>query len=306
LKIFIKVNKEYFINKKILTSVFRFNLEHKLDYNNKFSIINGLYIPNCYIDPKIPIDNEIIRSIIYKEITYPTPDRIDKMIYIFNKYKNVEQLMNHLSIANVSVNDFNKMMQSIKPLGFKNKEQYRKLVLDVARIAKTKFKNFTIKFLGSSTTFYSANHMPEKLEKFFSYENSDIDINIIPNENFDDYKKQLNISSDINNYIISIGVYVNPLVRDFFGETIMKKFFNKWGPQELEPWPSDIYEQVDINKTIMKRHISITLSTKQDMFQHYDIIKDNKTCFSNFSTYVRDGKTISYWNEHNEYITKTL
>ena len=95
-------------------------------------------------------------------------------------------------------------------------------------------------------------------------------------------------------------------VRDFFGETIMKKFFNKWGPQELEPWPSDIYEQVDINKTIMKRHISITLSTKQDMFQHYDIIKDNKTCFSNFSTYVRDGKTISYWNEHNEYITKTL
>jgi hypothetical protein len=307
LKYFIRNNKKILNDNNLLTSVYKFNLEYKLNYKNKFIIMNDLYIPNGYLELNTPINIDIIKYLVYKEINFPTPERINRLAHIFLKYRNVDKLSEDLHTAKISINNFNDMIRSIKPLCFKTQEIYRTFINDIAKIVKTKFQNFTIKVLGSSTTLYSASPSFDKENKIYSPTDSDIDVNIIPNEDFDFYKSNLHTISTLKyNANTNIGVYVNPVVRDFFGEELMQPFFNKWGPQELTPWDDNLYIQKAKNKTILKRHISITMSTQKDMFQYYDVIKNNKTCLANFSTFIRDGKTISFWNENNEYITHTL
>jgi hypothetical protein len=306
-KDFVKNNKQILNDNNLLTSVYKFNLEHKLNYKNKFITINGLYIPNGYLELNTPINIDVIKYLVYKEINFPTTERVFNFANTFLKCRNVEQLLENLYTTKVSINDFNDMIRSIKPLSFKTQEIYRAFINDIAKIVKTKFQNFTIKVLGSSTTFYSASPSFTKVNKIYSPTDSDIDVTIIPNEDFDFYKSNLNTISTLKyDANINIGVYVNPVVRDFFGEELMQPFFNKWGPQELTPWDDNLYIQKAKNKTILKRHISITMSTKKDMFQYYDVIKNNKTCLANFSTFIRDGKTISFWNENDEYITNLL
>ena len=306
-KEFVKNNKYLLKDEKLLTSVYEFNLDYKLNYNNKFIVMHGLYIPNGYLELNTPIDTDIVKYLVFNEINFPTPERVNKLANIFLKYRNVDKLLEDLHTTKVSINDYNDMIRSIKPLCFKTQKQYRKFINELANIVKTKFKNFTIKVLGSSTTFYSASPSFDKENKIYSPTDSDIDINIIPNEPFDFYKTNLNMISSIKyDANINIGVYINPVVREFFGEELMQPFFCKWGPQELTPWPDDIYVQKTKNKTILKRHISITMSIKKDMFQYYEIIKNNKTCLANFSTFVSNGNKINYWDENNEYITKTL
>lgn len=305
IKKFIKFNLEKLNKLNLLSGVYLFNNTRKhIGYNfeNKLIKINDLYIPTCNIDINENQPIEVFMHLLRKEINFPTQDRLKILANNVLKYRNIKQLEEDLERANVSHNNFNDMMKSIKPLGFDTKNQYRKCILDVAKIVRTRFNNFTIKLLGSSTTFYSSSPQIEKTNKTFSYDKSDIDINVIPNEDFDNYKTEIE-TINAGKYFLTGGVYPNPLTRDFLGEEIMNNYFKKWGPQELEQF-LDVYKpDINIDKTILKRHISITLSTKKDLFQYYDVIKNNQTYLPNFSTFVRKGKYISYWNENNEYIT---
>jgi len=223
---------------------------------------------------------------------------------IFVKYRNIEQLKTDLSNANVNINDFNDMIRNIKPLAFSTKTLYRNFITDLAKIVKTKFKKFTLKVIGSSTTFYSASPIAIKINKYFSVSDSDVDINIIPNEDFSKYIPEL---ENLNTEKIDTtkGVYVNQLTRDFFGENIMDPFFKKWGPNELLEYVVHRYPHVDIEKTLLKRHVSITLSTKVNMFEYFDYIKNNKTLLTNFSTFINNDE-LSYWNENGILITQKI
>lgn len=303
LRYFYKSNQHRFIDYNLLTNVCKFTLTHKYDYQNKYLLINDLYIPKCHIElyDNQPID--VYMYLLLKEINYPTLDRLRILANIAMKYRNIEQLKEHLKTANVSITDFNEMIRSVKPLGFTSKTQYRNFITDIANIVKTKFNNFTIKVIGSGTTFYSASPKHIKADKFYSNLESDIDINIISNDKLDKYIPELSLLAD-GKYNTAIGVYVNPLTRTFFGEELMGKFFKKWGPQELGNFPK-IYEPVDIDKTILKKPVSITICTKRDLYEYFNIIQENKTCLSNFSTFIRDGKTISYWDDE-KYITEIL
>lgn len=297
LKLFIKNNFYFFQINNFLTDIYQFYNIHKFDYKNKYIYIDNLYIPKCHISLNeiIPSDN-VLKALLYKEVNYPTNDRLEKLSMIFNKYRNIEQLKNDLSNANININDFNNMIKNIKPLAFQTKTLYRNFITDLAKIVKTKFNKFTLKVIGSSTTFYSASPKSIKTNKFFSITDSDVDVNIIPNEDFSKYIPEL---ENLNTEKIdtTIGVYVNQLTRDFFGEKLMSPFFKKWGPNELLEHVVERYPYVDIEKTILKRHISITLSTKVNMFEYFDIIKNNKTCLSNFSTFINNNE-LSYWDEN--------
>jgi hypothetical protein len=307
IKKFINNNRQRLIKANLLTGVYLFTTNHnlkKLDYNNKFFVINDLYIPKCHIEINDIQPIEVYMHLLRKEINFPTQDRLRILANNALKYRNVSQLTKDLNSADVSIKNYNEMIRNIKPLGFDTKTQYRNFIHDIAKIVKTRFNDFTIKSLGSGTTFYSSSPFIEKADRYFSYEQSDIDVNIIPNENFDKYKPELEALSE-GKYFFSVGVFVNPLTRSFLGEELMSKFFNKWGPQELGQFP-DIYKPIEIDKTILKRHISITITAKKDLFQYFDVIKNNQTCLPNFSTFIKDGKTMSYWNENNEYITEHI
>jgi hypothetical protein len=293
LESFLKKNINELMEQGFITNVYKFNLTHTLDFKNKFFIINDLYIPKCHIDIKEEQPIDVYMHLLTKEINYPTIDRLRILSRIALKYRNLDKLENDLVTASISKDNFNDMIRSIKPLGFSNKKQYRNFIHDIAKIVKTRFNNFTIKIIGSGTTFYSASPKPEKADKYYSIHESDIDVNIIPNEDFTHYKSELETLAD-GQFNVTIGVYVNPLTRSFFGENLMEKFFKKWGPQELGNFPK-IYAPVDIDKTILKRHISITITTKRDLFEYFDTIRDNKTCLTNFSTFVTNGNTLSYW-----------
>lgn len=303
LRYFYKAFQLKLIEHNFITTIGKYVLTHKPDYINKFFNINGLFIPKCHIELNDEQPLEVYMYLLHKEINYPTPDRLQILATIAKKYRNTDKLLEDLNTATVSTTDFNDMIQSKKPLGFSTTKLYHDLMHDIANIVKTRFNNFTLKIIGSGTTFYSASPKVIKANKFYSYETSDIDINIIPNENFDKYKTELDT---INNgkYNTNIGVYVNPLTREFFGEELMGKFFKKWGPQELGNFPK-IYEPVNIEDTKLKRPISITITTKRDLFEYFEIIQTNKTCLSNFSTFIRNGNTISYWDD-GKYITKPL
>jgi hypothetical protein len=193
------------------------------------------------------------------------------------------------------------MMRSIKPLCFSSKLLYRKFINELAGIICTKLSNFTIKIFGSTTTFYSANRKPEKKDKFYNDETSDLDICIISNENIDRYIPILDVS-DIE-ITKTTGMYPNHKVRELFGDKIMTPFFNKWGPQTLK---FQEYDDSLLKKTILKRAIGIVIAKKINLFDYPDIINKNKTCFSNFSTFIKNGNTLSYWDEHNKLITEYI
>jgi hypothetical protein len=322
---FINQNMVFMNQHKYLTSIYIFYNCHKFDYKDKFLFIRGLYIPKCNIDndndieyneksntqtkrqydnncPKLAqIDDNVIDSILYKETNYPIPDILNKMTYIFHKYRNINQLEKDLEIANIKKKDFNNMMRSIKPLCFSSKSLYRKFIQELATIICTKLSNFTIKIFGSTTTFYSANIKPEKKDKFYNDETSDLDICIISNENIDRYIPILD-ASDIEITKTS-GLYPNHKVRELFGDKIMTPFFNKWGPQTLK---FHEYDESTYKSTILKRGIGIVIAKKINLFDYPDIINENKTCFSNFSTFIKNGKTLSYWDEHNKLITEYI
>lgn len=292
----------------LLSDTYIFYHEHKLDFNNKYILHKptGLFIPKCHHEIYESLSESILENLLYKEIHFPASSMLRQTAYIFKKYRNPEQLAVDLENAGVTKTDFNDMIQSIKPLGFSSKKQYRQFIKDLARICATKFRNFTIKNLGSSTTFYSTHPNIKKKDKYFSLQTSDIDLNIIPNEDFENYKSELEKLNTMN-YDNTHGVYINAITRDFFGEDLMSKFFKKWGQQEFEPSvPKDKYEHVELEHTILKRSVSVCLTTKKDLLDFFHIIKENKTCLPHFSTFIRNGKTLSYWNEHNKLITEDL
>jgi hypothetical protein len=252
------------------------------------------------------ISDSVLEKLVYKDINYPTKERLTKWAYVFRKMRNPQLILMDLERTGVSKNDYNDMIRGIKPLCFTTRIQYRNFVKDIAKIAATKFKNFTIKMFGSSTSFYSTHPSIKKKDKTFSITESDVDLTIIPNEDFEHYKPELENLNTLK-YNIAQGLYGNALTRDFFGEEIMNKLFKKWGPQEFEPLvPQNKYEHIPKDDTILKRSISITLSSRIDMYDYFDIIKENKTCLPNFSTFIRDSKKLSYWNENNDLITEDL
>lgn len=304
LREFIIKNKDELIKKKFMTSIFVFNLENKINYDNKYIVVNKLYIPKCHLEISSSYDDVLVTHLLYKEILWNRPDHIAKYKDIFKQYRNIEQLEKDLKNANVSKNDFNDMIRSIKPLGFKTIKLYRKFMYDFAKIIINKIKNFIIKIYGSSTIFYSAN--PDK-NSMFAYDGSDFDILIIPTENMDKYKPELEYLVS-KTYDINMGLYITPVLCEFFGSDILNPFFKKWGPCSFAK-PTDAeytkINNVDIEKTILKRHISPYLS-KITKYYYLDILKENKTCLSNFTMFINNGKTISYWDENNEYISKKL
>ena len=301
MRLFIKNNKQILINNNLLTDIFVFYNYKKLDYNNKFIIIDGYYIPKCNIELNEPISNSVIDDIVYYEINYPIPDRIKKLTYVFNKLRNIKQLKNDLITANISKGEYNNMIRNIKPLCFNTFTLYRKLVNELAYIISKKFNNFNIKIFGSSTTFYSASRLPEKKDAFYSHKTSDLDICIIVNENFDKYRPLLESPEiEINK---TTGIYNNSKVREFLGEEIMSKFYNRWGPHDSLYVTPNITQ---IEDTILKRPISIVITKKQDLFDFPEYINNNKTCLTNFSNLVKNGKNISYWNENNQLITEHI
>jgi len=304
LKKFIKNNKNQFIDKKYLTSILNFNLEHKLNYKNKYIISNELYIPKCHLELNKNYDDTLITYLLYKEILWHSPERIIKFAEIFKKYRNIEQLKKDLLISQVSYNDFNDMIRSIKPLGFSSQSIYKEFMTDFAKIISTKIKNFIIKIYGSSTLFYSAN--PTK-NSMFSYDESDFDIIIIPTENMEQYIPELDYLVS-KTYDINMGLYITPIFCEFFGTNILNPYFKKWGPCSFAK-PSDVeftnINNVDINKTILKRYISPYLS-KLSMHYYYDTLTQNKTCLPNFSMFITNGDNISYWDENNQYITNKI
>ncbi len=320
-KHFVRQNIKYMNQQKYLTSVYLFYNCQKLNYKDKFIFINGLYIPKCNIEYNlslshntynnlisnnictnlINIDDKVIDSILYKETNYPRPDVLNKMTYIFHKYRNIKQLEKDLIDANITKKDFNDMMRSIKPLCFSNKLLYRKFIKELVSIICSKLNNFTIKIFGTTTTFYSANVKPEKKDKFYNTKTSDIDVCIIPNENIDKYIPFL--ETDNIEITKTTGIYTNHKVRELFGDKLLIPFFNKWGPQTLK---FHEYDDSIYNSTILKRGIGLVIAKKINLFDYPNIINENKTCFSNFATFIKNGKTLSYWNENNKLITESI
>jgi hypothetical protein len=298
---FIKQYKLQLKSNNLLTDIFLFYNNKKLNYNTKYIIIDGYYLPKCNIEWDEQINNSVIDNIVYYEISYPIPDRIRQMTYVFNKLRNINQLKKDLQIAGISREEYNSMIRNIKPLCFENKKLYHTFIKELATILVDKFKNFIIKIVGSSTLFYSASIEPIKKDKFYTHNTSDIDVSIIINENFDNYRHLLEAPEiDI---IKSTGIYPNHKTRLFLGEDKMSKFFNKWGPQESLYVPQNTTK---IEDTLLKREIGIVIIKKQDLYDYPDIINNNKTCLTNFTTFIKNGKTISYWNENNQYITISL
>jgi hypothetical protein len=298
---FIKHNKQLLQKNNLLTDVFIFYNNKTLDYNNKYIIIDGYYIPKCNIEFDETVSNSVIDDIVYYELNYPNSDIINKQTYVFRKLRNIEQLEKDLSTAQISKKEYNNMMRNIKPLCFNTVNLYHKFINELASIVITKFNNFIIKIIGSSTTFYSANILPHKKDAFYSHDTSDLDVCIIINENFDKYRPLLeNPGVEINK---STGVYNNSKIRSFFGEDIMTKFFNCWGPQD------SLYVAPNTTKlqdTILKRPIGIVIAIKENLYDYPDYVNNNKTCLTNFANFIKNGKTISYWDEHNKLITRTI
>lgn len=302
---FIKTNYIILKDNKLTSNILDFYQTHKLNYKDKYLYIDGYYIPRCHYNIDEELKKNVIQTLLYKEIAYPTESIIKAAAYVLEKYRNIKQLEHDLNIANITKHDFNDMITCKKPLIFKSNNQYRNFIKDITKIILTKFKNFTLLCYGSSTTFYSLTPRPHKIDTFLN-ENSDIDLKLIINENFDHYKAQLDSLSNSNNVDLRF-VYPNIILRLFFDEPLMHKFFNKWGPQDFGVEEDyNKFQYIDKNKTILKRNVSIVLSIQSNIYDFENIIKDNKTLFPNYTTFVRNGKTLSYWNEHNEYITENI
>lgn len=312
IKLYITKNYSFLIDNNLLSNIIQFYNNHKLDFNNKFIIVDKLYIPKCHINLYESFTNDIMENLLQYEIPYNRVAQRQKITNVFNKLRSVDTLKKDLETANVSVNDYNDMIRSIKPIPFKNKQQYRNFIKELVAIISTKLQNYTIKIIGSSTTFYSANPKNDKVNKVFD-EQSDIDVNIIPNENIDIHKPLLEnmegIDKDALGYISNFNIYVTSILINFFGENIMQNFFDKWGPKQTK---GDSNEQLGISadikksKTILKHNISITMSTKKDMYDRFDIIRNNKTCLSNFASFIQNGTVIHYWNENNQLIIEHI
>jgi hypothetical protein len=312
---FISNNYSLLVDNNLLSNIIQFYNTHVLDFNNKFIIVDDLYIPKCHIEYHESFTNDIIENLLQYEIPYNRIAQKQKIATVFGKLRSINKLKIDLEKANISIKDYNDMIRSIKPLPFKNKMQYREFIKDITTIISTKLKNYTIKIIGSSTTFYSANPKNEKTDKVFD-ETSDIDVNIIPNENFDIHKPILeNIDGKDDNdftysiYITKFNIYVSSILINFFGIDIMRKFFEKWGPKQYKndiDAKTDIFSDIKKDKTILKYNISITMSTKVDMYDNFDVIKNNKTCLPNFASFISNGKNISYWDENNKLITEHI
>jgi hypothetical protein len=207
------------------------------------------------------------------------------------------------------------MISKTKPLVFKSKSQFREFIYDIAKVVLTKFNNFTILCIGSATTFYSINPHKKKLNTFFS-PSSDLDINIIVNENFNHHKQLLdklnyhdnhNERNNTDLHKIIYAIYPNYVTRQFFDENIMHSFFQKWGPQNIITQHNiPEFTHVDINNTILKRNISLVITIKPDIYDFPDIIYNNKTCFPIYATFIKNGDTLSYWDENNKYVTQNI
>jgi hypothetical protein len=293
---FLKKNYDNMYNHKLLNDIYTFYNKRKLNYNNKYIIVDGYYLPKCNIDLYENPSNNLLESILFNEIQYPEKDINNTYINVFKKLRNLDQLKKDLETANIDKNDFNDMIRNIKPLGFETKNQYREMVEDLAIIIKKTFKKFIIQIVGSSSTFYSANPHPEKANKFFLKEKSDIDIGIIVNENFDKYLPIL--EKDILPINNAKGIYGNMATRNLLGYNAIDNFFEKWGEQDTRNVP-----EVDISKTILKCRIGLVIYQKENLYDYLDVIKQNKTCLTNFSTFVNDNE-LSFWNENKIFIKK--
>ena len=88
-----------------------------------------------------------------------------------NILKTKAEIQRDLTSANISIQQFNKMVEKNHPLGFRDNAQYTEFLVDICNI----FGECVLHVTGSSTTFYSDN--PSKKGKYFD-DNSDIDIGV--------------------------------------------------------------------------------------------------------------------------------
>lgn len=307
---FINSNMTYFKEHKYLTDVYIFYNTHEFDFKNKFISVNKLYIPKCHIELNEQVADSVLAKLFYKDVNYPNYKRVDKLVSVFKKYRNINQLQIDLKKQHITNNNFNQMIRGIKPLCFASKIQYRKFIHELAILLSSKLKNFTIRCLGSATTFYSSSPVKEKLDKMYT-EKSDLDIGIIINENMDNLLPELENTYTQKFLFESGGMYGNFITRNLFDKQMFDSFFNKWGKQEfadieLEELAKENYKHTDINKTILKRGISLVIYKKENLFDYFDDIKKNKTILTHFMTFVNDGQTIGYWNENNKFIEEDL